>query len=546
MAFTATAVWEVRTAGDDVNHGGGFDRGVAGFPTDGAATVATGNSPVFTSASYTFVAGDVGAWVYIKSGTNWTSGWYLISSVNAGAATLNAAVGAAVLDSGTPNTVAGCASTASPTGGTWGLDYSQQDAGQIVFSDMVIGTAGNETKFTSTLNPVGKNFVGNIIKITAGTGFTVQRVAIVSTSTVTATCDKALGTAESTGGVGELGGALASPGQASVLHVGGNKIWVLYNAAVYAVAYNTERDGGVVVIKDPPGGSNPTGIEGYTTVRGDRTASKPVLQLAAGVSTATIVTLPNASSWCCNIMLDGNSQTASRAGYAPGIYGPLWLLCDALNCTNGGFRNGLAIQCTSTGHTSSDYGGFDSLVAMFCEAFDGAGLGFRTCKCVGCISHGNSTGFTDYGSVNNTHESCIAHGNAAEGWDLRSSYGGACINCISEGNGTFGWRGDAVTNFRLINCAGWNNTSGNGNGNFILPLGFIAGVIGSFFTNAAAGDFSLNNTAGCGALLRATGFPALFPRGLTANYRDIGAAQHADPAGGSGGGMPVLGGSVVR
>jgi hypothetical protein len=46
------------------------------------------------------------------------------------------------------------------------------------------------------------------------------------------------------------------------------------------------------------------------------------------------------------------------------------------------------------------------------------------------------------------------------------------------------------------------------------------------FTNAAGGDFSLNNTAGGGALLRATGYPGVFPGGTTTGYLDIGAAQH--------------------
>ncbi len=73
---TLTITWN--TGGN----GGGFDTGVAGFPTDGAATVATSSAPVFTSASYNFVAGDVGAWIYIKSGTNWTAGWYQITVVS--------------------------------------------------------------------------------------------------------------------------------------------------------------------------------------------------------------------------------------------------------------------------------------------------------------------------------------------------------------------------------------------------------------------------------------------------------------------------------
>jgi len=90
MALSATTIFEVETGGSDTLNGGAFDPGqTAGMLTDGAATSATGTAPVFTSASYNFVAGDVGAWIYIASGTNWIPGWYKISSVGSNAATLN-------------------------------------------------------------------------------------------------------------------------------------------------------------------------------------------------------------------------------------------------------------------------------------------------------------------------------------------------------------------------------------------------------------------------------------------------------------------------
>src|SRR5882724_9576846 len=127
MAFTSSAVFECQTGGDDTNNGAIFDPGVAGFPTDGAATSATGTAPVFTSASYNFVAGDVGAYVYVKSGTNWIAGWYQIASVASNAATLTATIGTVVVAAlSGMSTAAGCATTASPTGATWGIDYSRQ------------------------------------------------------------------------------------------------------------------------------------------------------------------------------------------------------------------------------------------------------------------------------------------------------------------------------------------------------------------------------------------------------------------------------------
>src|SRR3990167_1157825 len=113
MAFTASTVLEVRTTGSDTANGGGFDADVSGFPTDGVVTDANTASPVFSSASYACVAGDIGAWWYLKAGTSGTPGWYQVVSVAAGAATLNAAIGQAVLAAGYPTTVLGCGTAAS-------------------------------------------------------------------------------------------------------------------------------------------------------------------------------------------------------------------------------------------------------------------------------------------------------------------------------------------------------------------------------------------------------------------------------------------------
>lgn len=54
-------------------------------------------------------------------------------------------------------------------------------------------------------------------------------------------------------------------------------------------------------------------------------------------------------------------------------------------------------------------------------------------------------------------------------------------------------------------------------------------------TNAGAGDYSPNNTAGGGAVVRAGAPYQAFPGGTTTGYRDGGATQHQDSGGGGGG-----------
>lgn len=175
---------------NEIQNGESFYTNVTGFRTNGAATSATGSTPVFTSSSYTFVAADVGAYLYIKAGTNWLTGRYLITGISGSGAVLNRA----------------CATVGSPTAATFGVDYSGFATPRVQFTDLVIGATS--TQFTSAANPVTVAMIGNVVAITDGIGFIRQRVIITDlTGAATAVCDKSVGTASSTGGTGNLGGA---------------------------------------------------------------------------------------------------------------------------------------------------------------------------------------------------------------------------------------------------------------------------------------------------------------------------------------------------
>jgi hypothetical protein len=486
---------------------------VAGFPTDGAATLATSSAPVFTSASYTFVAGDVGAFIYIKSGTNWTAGWYPIASVSGGAATLTASIGAAVLDTNKGlNTAAGCATTASPTAATWGIDYSQSATSRLTFTDMVIG--GTTTQFTSAANPVGKNFVGNIISNTSGTGWTVQRVAVVSTSGTTATCDKALGTAASTGGNGRMGGALASPGLAASVVVLGNTLWI--KSGTYTItSASTNVSGGC------PSLAGTVHCEGYGSVRGDLGA-RPTF-IASGISTFTILTV-GLESIIRNLIVDGATLTASRGVL---ISRSLGEYLHAQNCKNNGFvcnsTGTVLVRCSATGCSTqaafSSAGLLSSCVAYSntISGFSEGNVGFL----VNCISSSNSGASSDgfIGTGNHDWLNCVAYNNGRHGFSLTNNVFQLAQNCIAESNG--GWGFSALSIGSVVhNCAGFNNTSGNVtiSGTLVENTTFITVTAGSVFTSPATGDFSLNNTASQGALLRAAGLPSILPGISTTSY----------------------------
>lgn len=284
MSIASTTIWEANASATASNvNGGGFNYSNANFLTDYTATDANTDSPVISSASYTFVAGDVGAWIYVQAGTNWTVGFYEIQSVAAGAATVDASVGAAVQiinSEWMPNTQAGCATVASPTGGTCGIDYSRGTAAIITNTDLACpdGDAAAPT-VSSAGSPFGVNHVGNLINVTAGTGYTVSRYEIVSVSGTDATLDRAVGTdGAKTGGTFYVGGALSLQGANDdttlEMVVAGNILY--FKSGTYTQTSN-------IALASNGTQTNQITYEGYSTIRGDRpTAStRPLLNLGA-------------------------------------------------------------------------------------------------------------------------------------------------------------------------------------------------------------------------------------------------------------------------
>jgi hypothetical protein len=557
--ISTSTVWEVNAAatGGDTANGGGFDPGNASMATDLAATSATGTAPVVTSASYNFITRDNATYLFIKSGTNWTAGEYPVTSTSGNAATLNAAVGAVRLYTNGAfsglNTVAGCATVASPTGGTWSIDYSQRTAAAVTFTDLVINGATN-TSFTSAANPIGKNFVGNIISVTSGTGFTVQRIQINSVSGTTGTADVSLGTLSSTGGNGGLGGALISPGKLAGLCSGNQTKFVKAGTYVFTNSQNTA--GGEIAEAS-------TGWwTGYNTTRTmtNTDGTRPLIQ--ASVNGRTLVDVANMA----NFDADANTRTGCIAFQGRG-YNAKILRCKATGFITAGagfsqnWHSQTFIDCYATGCAT----GFQS------------NSGYTGWLCLGCVALGGTTGFSITGSGSSVFY-CIAANQANSGFSIASGSSGCVIqnctaynsgsgssgsnfivatsqtatirNCVAyttTGAGTYNYAITSGSTTVLIqNCAGGNAVTGTVQlqDGTDLSLGFITLTANPF--TAVSTDFSLNTTAGGGALCRAAGAPATFT-GLstTASYPDIGAVQHADPTAASSGKKAGPGGGKV-
>ena len=533
MALSGYTIWEVEAGSGSDTAGGGFDPSqTAGMNTDGAATSATGASPVFTSASYNFGSGDVGARLFIASGTNWIPGWYKIASVAANAATLNGTAGQGVLyGNSTTNgltTTTGCATTASPTSATWSIDYSQQASAQVAFTDLVIGAT--TTNLTSVANPFGKQWVGNLLNVTSGTNFTTGWYVIKSVATVTATMDRSVGTAASSSGNGKMGGAwatLTNTAGGSPIVAAGNIVWftgtlTITSTYTYQQSYNNLR----------------LSIRGYGTYRGDGTQAK----IQTSTNSVNGITIDGAGSY--EFMWINLVSTAGTPGY--GIYGhsanSTYLTMQ--NCNITGWEYGISggsfdyslyqvilIECEISSCTSHGaLFGYGNIILLGCYFLSNGGNGYymdgggnpQTFIAYGCVFASNTgSGFNlltlESQSPGPTFIDCVFYNNTVDGATINSNTTNAAavtfLNCIFYGNTGYGANisqlgagaspGSAV--LQRNNAFGSNTSGPRGGSNNPVGIAEVT-LTANPFVSASTGNFTLNSTSGGGALCQLAGW----------------------------------------
>lgn len=518
------------------------------------------------------MAGDVGARLFRQDGDY--AGWYTIESVGGGKATLIASVGTVVLYGTSSvgrnyrrpnglNTVVGISASATPTGIVWGVDYSQQAAAFLTYTDMVIGA--DTAQFTSVANPAGPNIVGNIINVTSGTGFTVQRVQVTAFTAagLIATVDKSLGTTLSTGGNGTLGGAVGTSATLGALavagKVAGNHIYVKATGTYTLVATTT-----VTASEKGDITNGKITVEGYTSYRG-QLDGRPIITTAT--NSIALITVNDNDYWDF-VHLKVTSTAATKAGAFSAVTStstPLRfidIICDGpLSLVSGTAFGTVALigvevtNATSAASAVFNNAGSGGTLAMYvCDIHDNTCDGVRTGNVnltiflVNNIFDTNTIGFNlnwTSGIGSATIRGNVFVDNTGDGIQLDATSGAAIslelVNNIIYGNGGEGIDQnddqaavDALT--RIIRNNAFGSNSGGNYSGMKGGLGEIA-LTADPFTNKASRDFSLNNTAGGGAACRAAGFPGAFVSGTTTSYADVGAAQHQD----SGGGGPTFG-----
>lgn len=414
--------------------------------------------------------------------------------------------------------------------GASGTDYSQQTVVQYTLTAMT--TAGISATIATA--SASSDMVGNLINITAGTNFTPGFYQILSVSVgISITVDRNATTSVGSIGTGVIGGAFASIGQLGL---------VVQASGVAGMSAFIKNTGTPVSITSATANiSNGTYaptvavliIQGYTSTRAfGNTNSPPTLQ--TNVASATQIGGTAAGSFQ-NIIFDGNSQTASKP-YSTNV---------ALfqNCVFKNFNSAPAASastffgCAFTANSINFVGNF-----YFCEAYSNTATPFSLSTAgqtaVNCLSYNNTgastDGFASTATSNCSFVNCTAYSNGRDGF--RATVAGMCfmVNCYAENNTANGFTLTNNTKL-LINCGAFSNTITNFSiTGSVVEIGTpIAGLTTSVFTAATMNNFTLNSTSGGGALLRAAGFLATFPRGISISFLDVGALQHQDSGGSS-------------
>jgi hypothetical protein len=454
--------------------------------------------------------------------------------------------------------------------GVPGTDRSQQDAAQTTYTDLVIDGTTN-TKCTSAAFPFAAADVGNIINITSGTGFTVQRVQILSVSGVTATCDKSLGTLGSTGGNGKLGGGLATLAAAFTLVVAQNSVYV--KAATYSqtaalaaptvqfylVGYNTSHTdltGTVLITMATTVNANLINAGSGTAMVCTNiqfqftgaTANANRLVNAnsgtsygyffscyfdagnvAGANTRTGGVVDGGGNWLALVFdnckfdrfhansagQDGACIYSGQAYVSNCYFKDMYFAVESRNDTTGRQRYTITNCIFDTGLQYALYDTHDPGSPRYCAAWE-----IRGCSFTGS----SMTAFRTLSSFTDTDTAATGSTTSYLVWENNIVYG--CLRALdmNANSGTAHQR--AVLN--RDNAYGNNS---NGNNKWTADASDIT-LTASPWTNTATPDFSLNSTVGGGAACRSAGFPGVLKAGGT-GYADVGALRHQDPAGGT-------------
>jgi hypothetical protein len=328
-------------------------------------------------------------------------------------------------------------------------------------------------------------------------------------------------------GDGSEGNPWATPGYAQSQIASGDSVGI--QPGTYTTTTNTSNvAGGVVLI-------NSSTWVGYWYGVSD----PPVLR--AGVNHSSGFLFVNNAQFVSfrNLIVDGNGFTHAH-GVLTGANIPVEVdNCGFLRCTTAGVSAGGAVQSVSNCWADDCVTGFSNGVIRNSLALD-CDTGFGNTGNANyprdyCVASKCGIGFVNASTTNLDGVANIAYDCDSHGFSFGITTNVRRMNlhrCLAINNGGYGYHinpsDTGSTRHRLTDCVDFGNTSGRKLGGFLPDIRGIT-LTANPFTDPDNGDFSLNTTAGGGAVLRAANFA--FPENDTPVYPFNGWAA---PAGGGG------------
>ncbi len=547
VAVSANTAWEVRPTNGSDTSGGGFDFTQGTLGTARTDLVISGSdSTIASSAAQVFVTGDIGKYILVTAGTGFNKGWFWITAVDgSNNATFDRSLG-----------------TLSSTGGSFKLygsiDYSRQNGAQFSVSNLV--TNGTPT-ITSVSAPFTAQMVGNMIYITGGTGSIAANWYMISvfTSSTSVNVDRNTGLSAGTGATGNMGGALQTLAAVAPLIASSNKVYFKAESGLTTTASITFATTGVT----PSSSATANRLIGYTTTRGD--GGKATITLSTNTGLTGLI-FSNKGWWVENITVDCANLGTSTGMSFTGLFQTV-LNCQIKNFKTAGIvlssfssNSSQIVSCEVTGGNSgataaiSLQGSITTVVNCnihdnVCTAIAAGGNSSSLLyNLITNNSGGTSDGITTTAGgqpltiIGNTIYACgrsgirMASGTANGAWIIKNNLfvnnGAPGIDFVTAAYPAWQlWDGNAF----------FNNTSGTRNDIDDLTTNVINGlspytntldvILGADpFTNAAGGDFTLNNNPTGGAAARGHGTPGAIPNVTQTGKIDMGVFQHPDPA----------------
>ena len=428
--------------------------------------------------------------------------------------------------------------------GASGTDHTYPTSTPVSRTDIVIDAVTN-TNITSASDNFASDDVGNVINITSGTGFTLGRYTIDSVAAGVATLDRAVGTVGSTGGNGTDGGSCASLGEVISDFVIDNRVWI--KSGTYTITSNsTNVSGGKIDLNPQASSERFQRIGGYNSTRGDLTgafsdiANRPVIQYQSSLTPSGDMIFTDQSGYVISdLVLDANGETSGDNLFEAG--GQTYLVNVKIigGPINIAFQKSAAFNVYST--NSNTFGVFSSSdnvlnnVYVDNPATYGITLG-ETGRCFRCIV--NEAGTDSFVLDGGIYIYCTSYNPTSDGYFVDD--GGSTvavsylISSIAENSGGWGIQCDTTGDLIQVYNFAFNNDNTSGDIDtdctVITEVGTLDTATTSFFNDAASEDFSLNNNATGGMLLKDKGYPVSndMAGGTMETFENVGAVLNGD------------------